>query len=256
MALTLTTRITSKSSDNFGTGPYTSGSFTPSNSCLLCVIATGTSNVAGDPKMTGSKLTITDSAGLTWTSRAATSTAPTWAYGMRAWTAPVTTGSSMTVTVDCDNEEIFSYGLVAFDVTGYDTGTPVSGDVVGTDADGNGVGALTLAATPATADLAIAAATVQTGGAGAITVGTGWTEVYETGETDWWRFQIQSRTGSTSTGVQWDDLSTSGTPYDAVMLAFIIKNAGGGGASPVDPGVILPPPPAAFGPDRGFGFGY
>lgn len=29
-----------------------------------------------------------------------------------------------------------------------------------------------------------------------------------------------------------------------------------GGGAVIDPGVILPPPPTAFGPDRGFGFGY
>jgi hypothetical protein len=48
--------------------------------------------------------------------------------------------------------------------------------------------------------------------------------------------------------------TNSGSGYD--FTANLPLVLGGGGASPVDPGVILPPPPAAFGPDRGFGFGY
>lgn len=46
----------------------------------------------------------------------------------------------------------------------------------------------------------------------------------------------------------------AGSGYEFVEALPLVLS--GGGASPVDPGVILPPPPAAFGPDRGFGFGY
>lgn len=256
MALTYTNRINSAVTGKYGLAAYTTSAFTPSNASLLCVVAAGMDSPGTTPNLQGTDLTIADSLTSTWTSRAATTTPPSWGYGVRAWTTPITTGASMTVSIDCGAYDIQGYAVWVFDVTGYDTGTPVTGAIIGSDADGNGVGTLTLAAAPTADDITIAATMVQTSGTGAITHGTGWTEAYETGETDWWRFQVQSRTGSTSTGVQWDDLSTSGTPYDAVMLAFIIKNAGGGGGAVIDPGVILPPPPTAFGPDRGFGFGY
>lgn len=58
-----------------------------------------------------------------------------------------------------------------------------------------------------------------------------------------------------------DSSIASGAPGIVCSQAIYLDdfeggNITGGGASPVDPGVILPPPPAAFGPDRGFGFGY
>lgn len=226
MALTLTDRITSAVvSSGHGTGAYVSGSFTPANGSLLCVVVQAMDTTGAS--MTGADLTITDSLGSTWTPVGNTGTPPTWAYGIRAWTTPITTGASMTVTIDCGGYDIRNYVLYVFDVTGYDTGTPVAGFIAGTDADGDGAGALTLSATPTADDIAIAATIVQTGGTGAITHGTGWTEKYETGEADWCRAQFQIRTGSTSTSVGWDDLSTAGSPFDAVMLAFIVKNASG-----------------------------
>lgn len=70
------------------------------------------------------------------------------------------------------------------------------------------------------------------------------------------------RNGTQITGLNATDASLStGAPGIILSQSFYLDdfeggNITGGGASPVDPGVILPPPPAAFGPDRGFGFGY
>ena len=99
MTLARTNRIGSLSSFSYGTGSYTTGSFTPSNASLLVVICSVMTN-AGSTDPSGS-LTISDSVGLTWTAQVNVGDASAWSIGMRIWTAPVTTGASMTATVDC-----------------------------------------------------------------------------------------------------------------------------------------------------------
>lgn len=231
-----------------GTSAATTAAFTPSNNSLLCVVAMGMD--FNGVTMTGNDLTISDSLTSTWTSRAVTGAPPTWAYGIRAWTTPITTGASMTVSIDCGTFYMQDVMIWVFDVTGYNTSSPIGGTAVGTDADGNGVGSITLSAAPDAADIVAAAVMVQQGGAGSITHGTGWTEVNEGGESDWFRGQFQRITGVTSTTVQWDDLNASGgTPVDAVMLAFVIKDAGGGG-SPAEAYLTMPPMSPPMGARR------
>lgn len=225
---TLTTRILAGYSP--GSGPATTASFTPASSSLLCVIAAADEQTGVG--MTAADLTISDSTGATWTSRALTGAAPSWYYGLRAWTTPITTGASMTVSIDCGAVDLHDVAIWAFDVTGYDTGSPIGGTAVGSDADGNGAASLTLSAAPASGDIVAAAVMVQTAGTGAVTHGTGWTEAGEVSSPEWTHTQFQHITGVTSTSVDWVDLSTSGTPLDALMLALVIKAAGGGGTQP------------------------
>lgn len=95
------------SADNFGTGSLVvpaTGTFTPPNNSLLVVKASAISN--NNDAFDSTDLTITDSVGLTWTSRV---TAPTagWPKGVRIWTALANDGTfaliwvptSQTVTV-------------------------------------------------------------------------------------------------------------------------------------------------------------
>jgi hypothetical protein len=59
-----------------------------------------------------------------------------------------------------------------------------------------------------------------------ITVGTGWTEVYE--DTSDGTTQVQVRTGSTSTTVGWDDMCSSRTFGRGVAGAIKAAAVGGG----------------------------
>jgi len=225
---TRTNRLQATSATSFGTGAYTPASFTPSNNSLLYVVAFFIANT--DDASEGTSLTITDSAGLTWTSRAASTTSPGWSYGVRVWTAPVTTGVSMTVSIDCGTTDVYCYRVEVYDFTNYDTVTPVQGAVVGSDADGDGAHSLTLGATPATDSILMAhVATGYGSGTGSVTPNANWTELFDTDIVSWLVCQSQNRTGTTSTSVDWDDvLATGASPFGSSSVALEIRNAPSG----------------------------
>ncbi len=184
----------------------------------------------------GTDLTVTDSVGLTWTSRAATTDSPAWSYGIRIWTAPVTTGASMTVSIDAGAFSMEFYRLVIVDYTSTTTSVQTTtNSIVGSDADGDGAATITLPSAPATtSEVIAAAASAVASGNGTITVGTGWTELNDAFGAGWIIFQTQARTGSTSTSVTWDDLCVTATPSGATLAAYEIAEAsagGGGGVS-------------------------
>jgi hypothetical protein len=233
MALARTARLAQTSGLNHGAGAFTSSAFTPSNNSLLIVVASFVAN--GDTGTEGNILTISDSATLTWTPIAVTTASPNWTYGIRAWSAPVTTGASMTLTLDAGTEDVYLYRAVALDYTGYDTGSPIGGTIVGSDADGDGAASITLSSTPASASEVIAfVMKVVSAGVGAVTPGSDFTELSgsDTGVSGWAAFQGQTRTGSTSTTVGWDDLDVGGSPLGATMLAFEVKAAAGAAVTP------------------------
>lgn len=229
---TRTSRIASSSAETFGTGAYTSASFTPNNNSLL--VAIGFAIEETDTGLEGTSLTITDSAGLTWTSRAATTTSPAWSYGIRIWTAPVTTGTSMTVSLDAGAFNVHQYRLVVVDYTSYDTGTPVGATAIGSDADGDGAASITLSASPLSdAEVIAACLTGVNAGSGSVTPGTGWTEIDDSATANWTVYQVQTRTSSTSTSVDWNDVLASGTPFGGATLAAIeIRHVPAAGGQP------------------------
>ncbi|HSC07832.1 MAG TPA: hypothetical protein VLD59_13475, partial [Steroidobacteraceae bacterium] len=200
MALVRTNRDQRTSAALFGTGGFASNAFTPSNNSLLVVIAFFIDQA--DSGSEGTSLTITDSVGLTWTSRAATTGSPAWSYGLRIWTAPVTTGVSMTVTIDCGAVSVDIYRVEVYDYTGYDTTTPVGATATGTDADGDGAASITLSAAPATTSEVIASAlTVLNADVNiGITNGAGFTELFDADMSAGFGWsETEVRSGSTST---------------------------------------------------------
>lgn len=217
-----------------GAGVATTSSFTPANNSLLYVVATFIATT--DDASEGTSLTITDSAGLTWTSRAATATSPAWSYGIRVWTAPVTTGTSMTVSVDIGATAAQYIRVEVYEFTSYDTGTPVAGAVTGSDADGDGAHSITLGATPRTDSILMSHMFVGLGSAsGTVTENANWTLLFETVLTDWGVAHSQYRTGTTSTSVDWDDLLATGTPFGgACSVAMEIRDAAAGGPTITD----------------------
>jgi hypothetical protein len=234
-------------STGHGTGAATTAAFTPSDNSLLVVRVSATQETDGG--IEGTSLTIADSLGtLSWTSRVASTSSPGWSYGERVWTAPVTTGTSMTVSADCGASNIHAYRIEVYEYTGYDTTTPVGGIATGTDADGNGVAQITLDATPAATSEVLAFGHVSlssTGGAG-FTPGTNWSELFGNQDASyvdgWCAFQAMQRKGSTDTAVDWADLQTGAAPTTAAtLIALEIREAAA--AEGVTPEIVEPLPP-------------
>lgn len=222
MALSRSTLLSHESASEPTTSSETTASFTPANNSLLLAIvwASGGNNDA----LAGGDITFTDSAGLTWTSRAVTTTHPNYGYGIRAFTAPVTTGVSMTVTMDAGAFSIHKYRTQVYQYTGHDTVSPVGATAIGSDADGTGAASITLSAAPATTSEVIAVClTSLSGTTGAVDVGSGFSELFESGEAAWQIFQAQSRTGSTDTNVPWANVGNGSTALGSAMLAVEIK---------------------------------
>jgi hypothetical protein len=227
MAFGRTRRITPQSGTFFGTGAFVSASFTPADNTKL-VVRIGAQSIAGDT-LQGSDLTISGGS-LTWTSQVASTTHPGWGYGDRVYTAPVTTGASMTLTIDAGAFDIHDY-LVEVDEFTEAAAVFVGATASGSDADGDGAASITLSAAPAATSICLSyAQSASNGGtANTVTPGTSWSEISEIGVNDYTTYQSQERTGSTSTSVDWNDLTATGNPLGATLTAIEIIAAAVGG---------------------------
>lgn len=215
----------------FSTNTSTSAvtpSFTPSDNSLLVVAFVagyaGTSVLAN--------FTISGG-GLTWTERIAFQTTSDGENTVvKVWTAPVTTGASMQITITTPSmsnaERQAARMLYAFDYTGYDTTSPIGASVTAIN-QGSGAVSISLSAAPAASSEVLAfCANVPSGATSpTATPASGWTEIYDTAYNDRMHAQCQARSGSTSTSVDWDDVSVGDTVFgdDSVAFALEIKAA-------------------------------
>ena len=230
MALTRTSRLgqITGATGFFGTGAFTTNSFTPSDSSLLVVGASVQQHQAGGDY--SSSLTISDSVGLTWTPRVNVGAGTDFGTAARIWTAPVSSGASMTVTLDCGAIDIAWYLASIIDYTGYDTGSPVgvSGSAIRTSGFGTpDVATITLGGTPASTSEIFGAIAADKGSPQAIVHGSGNTELYDIANTDWGDGESQVRpAGSASTSLIWDDVrNTAASLFDWAAVAIEIKEA-------------------------------
>lgn len=220
---TLTKLLGVRSGTGHGTGSYTTGSFTPSNNSLLVIFVWAQHNNANSGVIAD---TLTVSGGsLTYTSRVQAqddgATSATWGGGIRCWTAPVTTGASMTITVDCGAIDIYNYSVHVFELTDYNTSTPVGATATRADETNSGSVSITLSGTPASDSYVLAAGYLDEASDTGLTTGTGWTQQYRS-YADFFVAHTQARTGSTSTTVGWDNFTTS---YVDLQIALEIKAA-------------------------------
>lgn len=222
MSLSRSTLLQQTSSLAFGTGTFTTSSFTPPANCLL-VISVGAESNAGTNVNVGTDLTLSGG-GLTYTSRGLINLTPYWSCGERVWTAPVgASPSSMSLDIDCGADNIYLYKVNVVAYTGYKVSDPVG--AIGTNAafPTAGAASLTLNASPLATSEVIASAFVNHASASsAITPDAAWTEVYEN-PGDYCTLQTQIRTGSTSTSVDWSDVSVTGSAYKGGAIAIEIK---------------------------------
>lgn len=232
MALARTNRTSG--TDTSHTTSFTSASFTPSdNSLLVVVVGVNDANPQGSWSVVGGSLT--------WTSRAVitgSSNESGWSVKLQIFTAPVTTGASMTVQVTDGTEANNSWIWHVFDYTGYNTGDPVGGsatlDPLNTGDQGTG-DPMTLSATPATDSMVVAARLLGlNSGTPTATPGAGWTEILDTAEDGFAALETQERTGSASTTVTWTELNDTAADVDGdaqLGVAIEIKADAGGGVS-------------------------
>ena len=222
MALALTVRATAENATDSTNPSETTGSFTPSDNSLLVVAATSQAESGTIA------LAISDSVGLTWTSRAS-SPASSFNMASRIWTAPVTTGVSMTVTVST-TDGFGAVALAVVDLTGYDTGTPTGVNLAANTGSRSGAYSPALSGTSAADSIVIAAGATDFGTA---TKGASWTDIYD----------VQSATGGTQhqinieyiasavSAANWAALDSS---FATTAVAIEIKAAAAGGSLSVN----------------------
>ena len=229
MALARTNQIAEISTNGFGTGAFTTSAFTPPNNSLLVVCGVGMVN--GTPSADPSGSFTMTGGGWTYTSRVSTGTnigLDEFDVGIVIWTAPVTTGASMTLQIDAGATNMNFFAIAAVAYTGYDTSSPVGGTgshIAGDGNPGSGDGAqsFTLSATPATTSEVFAGLIIDHEGIGT-TPGSDFTEIYELQVGGSGGLQAQIRTNSASTTVGWVDVHTgTGSTYKNAGAAIEIE---------------------------------
>jgi hypothetical protein len=218
-----------------GAGAFVTGSFTPPDNSLLVavVLFSNESDANGD---TGYVLT---GGSLTWTKRASLnhSFSTDNCYNVQIWTAPVSTGASMALTLTHTGIGSYSGYIFPYAYEGYDTGSPVG--ATGVDTDATGTNTLTLSAAPASDSEVIGGIVVITsngnGSDATIAASASFTEIAEQYVTDSFaKTQAQSRTGSTSDQVEWTTTTSASSPFNTrVFGAIEVKAAAAGTAVPV-----------------------
>ncbi len=222
------------SGTTFGTGPYTTTAFTPPNNSLLVIFTELLNNASADPGQGETPIDNLGAGALTYTSRANSFQGVAFSHAVTCWTAPVTTGASMTITLNDGAQSVYQYVITVAAVTGYDTGTPTGGKATVSTNVADGAETLTLDAAPATNDITFAMTCIDDSGSAANpTMGTGsWTNVYD-GVSNLGS-NLNYRTASTSTSVPWTDVYTGAGSFDkGILLALVIKASGAVSANAV-----------------------
>jgi hypothetical protein len=196
---------TSRADTGANAATVTTAAFTPNNNSLLvaflfCVdFADGMDGLS--PTVSGGSLTWTERVSIKWSA----SDGGNNGYYIGIWTAPVSSGSSMQITGGVTGvDEVL---LQVVDFTGYDTGSP-TGVTASNKDDGSGPGAGlpfsgTLSGAPASNSYVVAASGSDSPSQ-YTTPGSGFTEIYKnTTSTSDIYDEVEERTGSTSTAVEW-----------------------------------------------------
>jgi hypothetical protein len=198
---------TSRGSAEAAATTATTGSFTPSDNSLLVAFVYGRD--LADVTELG-----VNGGSLTWTSRVEVEVN---AYGLRIYTAPVTTGASMTAQVTTSGSAT-ECGIHVVEYTGHDSSSPVGATATGSDADGQGAGTftITLSGTPAATSEVVAGIMVDAPDS-ATEEGSGWTQLFDLTGLANSTSHSQARGNSTSTSVQWSNVQ-SGFEIGAVAV--------------------------------------
>ena len=221
-----------------GTASFTTSAFTTSSNSLLVAGYHAMQHNASTSIL--SSMTISSSPALTWTSRVSAEVLSAFSLGTIIYTAPVTSGASTTVTIDCGAIDLWVGGVAVVGYTGYDTTTPTGGTgtfSLGSGADG--AHSLTLSAAPTTDDEVVGFVSIDKETLGT-TPGSAFSEQYDVQAGASGGYELETRTASTSTTVDWVDLHTgTGAIFRACACGLVIKAAAA--ASGKQPPIIRRP---------------
>lgn len=155
--------------------------------------------------------------GLTWTKQVdqGSNYLSTYYITTEIWTAPVTTGASITLDIDSSAAAGSGFGgylqYTIWSVENYDS----VGATATSTFSANGSHSSTLSGAPATTSLVMAVRGITTGDSNntSATQGSGWTELVDVNHTGTGllSMQAQERDGSTSTSVSWAEISSHST---------------------------------------------
>lgn len=218
-------------------GPsWTSGSFTPPANCLLKV----TTFVMVDEGISGSGVDPApdlnvSGGGLSWAAQVSETQPNSWSSSVKTWAAQVG-GSPSSMTVQISESAGWTAYSCHFDVTSilsHNQSSPVrSSQGFTRSSGGDGPWSITLTTAPLASSMVMAwlATDHDDAGGSAATPASGWTELNDQSGSSGNSLQVQYRTGSTSTGVGWDD-TASGTPnYTNGSTVIEIAEAPAGGS--------------------------
>lgn len=227
MALVRTNLIGVMSAAAVGTASFTTAAATTSSGQFLVVIGWADSGTS----VTAANLTISDSLANSYTSQMTLDFNPGVDMAFRVWTAPVTTTGSTTWTIDCGADSTDTFSVMVLGYTGADTtGLGTTGSMTAGPLDG--AASFTLAANPATTSEVIAfwGCDINTG-LPTQTPGSTFTELYNVGVSGHAIFEVEVRTGSTSTTVDLVDINDTAGPSvgSSAALAVEVKAAATGG---------------------------
>lgn len=200
-----------------GSEAYVTPSFTPASNSLLVVVINTTifTGTAGSQAMTVS------GGGLTWTRRLNAADTETW---LEVWTAPVTTGAAMTLTIQVGTLVAEQYSVQVMNYTGYDSAAPIGASVISNTIANDGDVAVTLPAAPAASSYVLSGRS-QSSSPGLVVSAiprTNWTEICDSNWSNTGGLQVQFITGSTATDHGWSDINVNGTT-DWGTVAFAIE---------------------------------
>ncbi|NJM10619.1 MAG: hypothetical protein HC889_00700 [Synechococcaceae cyanobacterium SM1_2_3] len=221
MAATVT-KLAENNNTTANHGSHTSASFTPADNVVLLAFLF----CDGD---NGNAVSTATAAGgsLTWTRRAQDNiNSGGFDAGVVVFSAVVTTSpGSMTCAVTLANNTDFSTLVIVQCTDSNDVAGAVANSAIS-----DPTGALTLAATPASADTIVAARALYfLSGTAAATPGSGWTELSDTDTNAGTDFgvEVQYRSATTSTSVVWTDIDSSSVSsvFARLGAAIIVKAA-------------------------------
>lgn len=245
MALTRTPQlgtISPAAGGNFGTGTYTSGSFTPPSSSLLVVSVGFAENANGTNPATD--FAITDSGSHTWTQLFRLNTTGGFATALCVFYTTITTGASMTVSFTCNSRNIAWWAPSIIAWTGYNTGSPfgaTASQIVNNFGSASPTPwSITLSGTPASSSDVIGAVAADRDSAGA-QEGVTFTEIHDASNPTasiGGGIETEGRTGSTSTTVDWQGIRPAGgNLFNFIVVGFEVQ--AGGAAPTVQTGAFM-----------------
>lgn len=229
MTLARTDVGTETVTDLSGVINFDSSAFTTEDDSIVTVSVGVVNGEGGGDVRTGMVLS---GGGLTWTKRAGPNGgslgSPDYKSAHEIWTAPVTTGASMTLNYAHAGNVGSDRALCIFQITSHtsDSGSLGVGAIAsGAHDQGDGAVSITLSAAPASSSEVVASRwySMDSAAATLATPATGWTEIYDVVDNNYGALQSQIRGGSTSTSVDWDDVATvPATSFNSSAMAIEI----------------------------------